>query len=364
MNLSVPDYILSIKPYSPGKPMEELEREYGIEDSVKIASNENPLGPSPMAVKAITDAVGNLHRYPDGGGYYLVKKIAEKFGILQGNVVLGSGSDDVLGMLTRAFLGPGDEAIMAYPSFLMYDILVRTVGAIPIHVPLKSFSNNLIAMKDRISSKTRMIFITNPNNPTGTIVSGADFKEFLENIPADIIVVIDEAYVEFVKNEECLNFFEFFDNRKPLVALRTFSKAYGLAGLRVGYGILPEKIAEFANRVRQPFNVNSLAQVGALAAIDDLEFLNKTVELVHSELDYMFNALSKRGIRWFPTDANFFLIDVGKDANIVFERMLRHGIIVRSMTSYSYPTYIRVNVGLHEENVRFIQALEKVLNES
>ncbi len=361
MNLSVPDYILSIKPYVPGKPIEALEREYGIEKSIKLASNENPLGPSPMAVKAIQNAIGKLNRYPDGGGYELIQNISKKLGAPPENIVLGNGSDEIIGMLTRAFLQPGDEAILPKPSFLMYEIMVRTSGATSVNVPLKQLSIDLDGIKDKITPKTRMIFINNPNNPTGTIVSKEDFEKFLKNVPPEIVVVMDEAYIEFVRTEKCLDSIDFIDTERALVVLRTFSKTYGLAGLRIGYGIMPKEISDLLNRVRQPFNASSLAQIGAAAALKDDAFLKKTIDLIHKELNFLYDSLKRLGINYFPTQTNFFLIDVKKDADEVFESLLKHGIIVRSMTSYGYPKYIRINVGLHEENVSFIEALKKVI---
>ncbi|QTA89810.1 histidinol-phosphate transaminase [Desulfonema magnum] len=361
MNLSVPDCVLSIKPYVPGKPLEELEREYGIKDSVKLASNENPLGSSPMALKAIQDEMENLHRYPDGSAYSLIKKLSEKLGVSPGNIVLGNGSDEVIGMLAWTLLRQGDEAILPQPSFLMYDIVVRCVGATPVYVPLKSLSIDLDGMKERITPKTRMIFVNNPNNPTGTIVTKKEFDTFLETVPPEIIIVVDEAYIEFARDQECLNGTDYLDSGRAVVTLRTFSKIYGLAGLRIGYGVMPEQVAEVLNRIRMPFNANSLAQVGAAAALDDDDFIKKTRSTIYEGLDFLCDALDRLGIRYFPTQANFFLIDVKKNANEVFEDMLRQGVIVRSMISYGFPEYIRVNVGLHEENVRLIRALETVL---
>jgi histidinol-phosphate aminotransferase len=365
MKLSVPDFILSIKPYVPGKPLEELEREYGIKDSVKLASNENPLGPSPLAVQAIQKEMGKLNRYPDANGYYLRNKLSAKLKVLPENIVLGNGSDDIIGMLTRALLRFGDEAIIPRPSFLMYDISVRSVGALPVYVPLsvssEAISIDLEAIKERISSKTRMIFLTNPNNPTGTIFTREEFENFLEGMPPEILVVVDEAYIEFVRDQRCLNSLDFLDSERALVTLRTFSKAYGLAGLRIGYGVMPEEITGLLHRVRQPFNANSLAQAGAVAALDDDVFLNKTIHLVHEGIDFLYDSLDRMEIKYFRTQANFLLIDVERDADKVFEVMLKQGVIVRSMTSYGYPEYIRVNVGLQNENVRFIHTLEKVI---
>jgi histidinol-phosphate aminotransferase len=359
MKISVPDYILSIKPYSPGKPLEELEREYGIADSIKLASNENPLGPSPMAMAAIRKAMPGLNRYPDGSGHDLIQKISGHIGLSPQHIVLGNGSDEIIGMLAIALLQPGDEAVLPSPSFLMYDILVRGAGAVPISVPLASLSIDLDRMRERITSKTRMIFLCNPNNPTGTIITKNDFDTFIREIPDDIIVVVDEAYIEFVRDQNCAVGFEYVDDMRPLVVLRTFSKVYGLAGLRIGYGVMPAAIADILNRIRLPFNTNSLAQVGAGAALADSGFIEKVISLIHEGLDYLYDALDRLGIQYFPTQTNFFLIDVRKDADSIYEDMLKQGVIVRSMKSYGYPNYIRVNVGLHEENVRFLEALEK-----
>jgi len=362
MKISVPDYILSIKPYAPGKPLEELEREYGIADSIKLASNENPLGPSPMAVKAIKNAIGKLNRYPDGSGYNLIQKISEHLGVSPKNIVLGNGSDDIIGMLTCGFLEPGDEAILPHPSFLMYEIMILSAGAIPVVVPLKQLSIDLQAINKSITSKTRMVFLCNPNNPTGTVVFKEDFENFLKKIPPDVIVVVDEAYIEFVRDQACAKSIEYLDNERPLVTLRTFSKVYGLAGLRIGYGVMPDEIANLLNRIRLPFNTNSLAQAAACAALEDTVFFEKVITLIHQGLDFLYDSLDRLGVKYFPTQTNFILIDVCKDADAIYEKMLKQGVIVRSMRSYGYPHYIRINAGLHEENVRFIKALEKILN--
>jgi histidinol-phosphate aminotransferase len=359
MKLSIPNYILSIKPYTPGKPLEELEREYGIADSIKLASNENPLGPSPMALEAIKQAIPKLNRYPDGSGYDLIQKISNLIGLSPQHIVLGNGSDEIIGMLAFAMLQPGDEAILPNPSFLMYEIMVRGAGATPVFVPLTSLSIDLEEVKKKITSKTRMIFLCNPNNPTGTIITKKDFETFIKEIPDEIIVVVDEAYIEFVRDKNCAVSFEYIDDMTPLVTLRTFSKVYGLAGLRIGYGVMPAKIADILNRIRLPFNANSLAQVGAGAALEDKRFIEKVTALIHEGLDFLYDALGRLGITYFPTQTNFFLIDVRKDADEIYENMLRQGVIVRSMKSYGYPNYIRINVGLHEENVRFLKALEK-----
>lgn len=362
MKLSVPDYILSIKPYTPGKPLEELEREYGINDSIKLASNENPIGPSPKAVAAIKESTKKLNRYPDGSGHDLIRKISNRIGFPPQHIVLGNGSDEIIGMLAFAMLQPGDEVVLPIPSFLMYEIMVRGAGATPVFVPLTSLSINLEKIKEKMTSKTRMIFLCNPNNPTGTVISKKDFENFILNISSKAIVVVDEAYIEFVRDQNCAQSVEYISDPTPLVTLRTFSKAYGLAGLRIGYGVMPVEIADILNRIRLPFNTNSLAQVGAGAALEDNTFLEKVISLVHGGLDFLYDALDSLGIKYFPTQTNFFLIDVRRDADEIYEEMLRQGVIVRSMKSYGYPNYIRINVGLHEENIRFIKALEKSLS--
>ena len=361
MNLSIPDYILSIKPYVPGKPIEDLEREYGIKRSVKLASNENPLGPSPKAVEAIQLALEKLNRYPDGSGYHLINRIAKKHKVTPGNIVLGNGSDEIIGMLAHTMLKPGDEAILPQPSFLMYDIMVRSAGATCVDVPLDSLSIDLKEIKKRLTSKSKMIFLCNPNNPTGTIILKDEFENFLESIPPEILVVVDEAYIEFVREQNCAYSIDYIETQRPLVVLRTFSKVYGLAGLRIGYGVMSEEISDLINRIRLPFNSNSLAQAGAVAALDDEKFFNKTLKLIHEGLEFMYDSLDKQRIKYFPTQANFFLIDVERDADEVYEKMLARGVIVRSMTSYGYPHYIRVNVGLRDENAKFLKALDEVL---
>jgi histidinol-phosphate aminotransferase len=361
MKLKVAKNILSLKPYTPGKPIEELEREYGISDSIKLASNENPLGPSPKAIAAMKAALSNLHRYPDGSGYYLVNKLAQKLDVNPEQIVLGNGSDDVIGMLARVYLQPGDEAVMTSPSFLMYEIFVRTVDAVPVMVPLKNRAIDLDAMADAVSEKTRILFITNPNNPTGYHITTGEFRAFMEKIPPDVVVVLDEAYIEFAGDPECLNGLDEIADGRPLAVLRTFSKAYGLAGIRIGYGVMPAEMAAMANRVRQPFNTNILAQAGAAAALDDDAFLNQTRQLIHSEFKFMQSELKKMHVDSFPTQANFFLVDVKQNAGDVFEKMLRLGVIVRSMVSYGYPEYIRITIGTRAENVRCLKALESVL---
>jgi histidinol-phosphate aminotransferase len=361
MALKIPDYIEKISPYVAGKPIDEVEREYGISNSVKLASNENPLGPSPKAMAAMQSAFSKVHRYPDEPGYGLLNRLSLHLDIPPEQIIVGNGSDEILGLLSTALLQPGDEVIIPSPSFLMYTIVAQTAGAEQVRVPLKEMAIDLDGILSRVTSKTRLIFICNPNNPTGTMVTRGEFERFLDALPTDVVVVVDEAYADFVRDSKFCSGLAYLESSTPVVTMRTFSKAYGLAGLRVGYGVMPLEMADLLNKVRMPFNVNSLAQAAAVAALDDTAFLNRTVELVHNGLDDFYAELEKRRIRFFPSQTNFFLIDVARDANRVFEAMLHQGVIVRSMKSYGYPQYIRINVGLPEENQRFLAALDRIL---
>lgn len=362
MKLTIPDYIQAIDPYVPGKPLEELERESGITDSVKLASNENPLGPSPMALAAIQRCLSTLHRYPDGAAHHLTGKIARFNGVSAANVVVGNGSDDIIALLVRALVRPGNRVIVPRPSFLMYAITAAAAGAVVDAVPLDpSLAMDLDAMARCVTADTRLIFLCNPNNPTGTVVTRSDFDRFMDQIPDGVVVVVDEAYIEFARHSDCLKTGGPRDVTRPQVTLRTFSKAYGLAGLRVGYGIMPAALAEVLNRVRQPFNVSAVAQAAAAAALDDRAFVRRTIALVHRELAVLYSGLDRLGLNYFKTEANFFLIEVGMPAQTLFDDLLRQGVIVRSMKAYGFPTRIRISVGLEAENRRFLQALETVL---
>lgn len=363
MAVYVPGHIAEIKPYVPGKPIEELERELGIKNSVKLASNENPLGPSPLAVKAITESLCKLHRYPDGGGYFLTRKIGEMLGVDPECVVLGNGSDDVIGMLTGALLEPGDEALMACQSFLMYEIMVKARGAQPVYVPLtENFEIDLGGMLEKITPRTKMVFITNPNNPTGKWIEKSDLDAFISRLPENVLLIMDEAYVEFVsKDKKFTTASKKYIDSGRLVALRTFSKAYGLAGLRIGYGVMSKELALVLHRIRQPFNASIPAQTGAMAALDDSEFLEKSIDLIQTELEFLYGKIEEMGLKYHRSQANFFLIELEREAYEVFNLMLKEGVIVRAMASYGFPTCIRVNAGTRPENEKFIEALKKVL---
>jgi histidinol-phosphate aminotransferase len=361
MKLTVPDYILTLKPYVAGKPLEELQREYGIADAVKLASNENPLGPSPRALEAIRQTAGKLHRYPNSGSYDLCQHLAHRLNIACENIVLGNGSDDLIAMLARVMLQPGDEAVIPQPAFLYYEIAIQSSGAVARGVPLKDLQTDLAGMLNRIGPKTRLVFVNNPHNPTGSLITKEALDAFVAALPANIVLVVDEAYIEFVSAVNCPSSLDYLHSGKAVVGLRTFSKAYGLAGLRIGYGVMPSYLAQLLHRVRQPFNVNMLAQAAAIAALEDQDFLQHTVQLVSEEMAFMYAALDGIGLKYHKSHANFFLIQVDKNADAVFEDLLKKGVIVRSMTAYGYPDCIRVNVGLHQENLRLLEALEEVL---
>jgi len=353
--------IENLIPYPPGKPIEELERELGIQGSIKLASNENPLGPSPMALEAIRKKLKTLHRYPDGSGYYLKSKLSERFGLPLDRILLGNGSNELIELIVRTFLDPGDEAVQAFPTFLVYEKIVKGAGGRMISVPLVGFGLDLEAMRQAVTSRTKILFVNNPNNPTGTILKTSEMSDFLKNIPEEVIVVMDEAYMEFVTHPDFANGIEFLDRHPDVIVLRTFSKLYGLAGLRIGYGFAPESIADYINRVRQPFNANTLAQAAATAALDDRDFVDQTLETVREGLQYLHDHLDRIGLSYLPTQTNFFLIKVPFGGRQMYEKLLREGVIVRAMDSYDLPGYIRINVGLPEENERFIRALKKVL---
>jgi histidinol-phosphate aminotransferase len=363
MGVHVPDNIATLKPYPPGKPLEELEREYGITDSIKLASNENPLGTSPLALKAIRNHIGNLHRYPDGSGYYLRQGLSQRLGVQDSSIVLGNGSNEIIDLVIRTFVEPGEDVLMSEPTFLVYPLMTQVVGARAVKVPQKTFAHDLGAMADAITTHTRVVFLDNPNNPSGSIISRSEFATFRSKVPDDVIIVLDEAYMEFADPKLTITGIEYLDSGPPIICLRTFSKAYGLAGLRIGYGVMAPELADYLNRVRQPFNVNSLAQVAALAALDDEPFLQKTQKAVRQGLALLYGELEKLHLRTHPTQTNFFLIDVGYDARVVYQAMLRKGVIVRAMHSYGLPNYIRISVGLPEENQRFIEALKEVMEE-
>jgi histidinol-phosphate aminotransferase len=363
LKIQVSDHIKTLVPYPPGKPLEELEREYGISGSIKLASNENPWGPSPKAVEAISKALAGLHRYPDGSCYYLNQALAEKLGVQPEQIVLGNGSNEIIGFLITAFLSPGEEVITSHPSFLMYQKFVQVQGGVNRVVELKNMRHDLEQILAEITDQTRLIFLDNPNNPTGSIISPAEFDAFLQRVPDQVIVVLDEAYVDFVSPEQRIDVFSYINSARPVVSLRTFSKAYGLSGLRLGFGIMAAELADYLHRVRQPFNVNSLAQIGGLAALADEEHYQKTLNMTREQKDWLMAAVKELGCKPIASHTNFFLIDVGGNGKELYENMLTKGVIVRPMQAYGYPDYIRITIGIPEENERFVKALDKARQE-
>jgi histidinol-phosphate aminotransferase len=355
------DGIEELVPYPPGKPIEELERELGISGSIKLASNENPLGPSPLAVQAIKDKVHTLHRYPDGSGYYLKNKLSETYGVPFDRIVLGNGSNELIELILRTFLSPGESVVQPFPTFLVYEKMVRAIGGHMNSAPLSDFKVDLKEISRIVTPETKIIFICNPNNPTGSAILKEDMRSFLKKIPDDIVVVLDEAYIEFASDKAVASGLELLDEHPLLVVLRTFSKLYGLAGLRIGYGFAPARVIDYMNRVRQPFNANALAQAAATAALDDFVFVNRTQRVVREGLEYLYQSLEDMGLEYIRTQTNFFLIKVPMGGERVYELMLKEGVIVRSMASYDLPDYIRINAGLQEENERFVKTLKKVL---
>jgi len=354
--------ILDLTPYPPGKPIEELMREYGIQEVIKLASNENPLGPSPRALGAIRRALSQLHRYPDGSGYYLKQALSRFLRLEPEQILLGNGSNEIIELALKTFLKPGVEVISPFPSFLVYEKAVQALGGKNLLMPLKQFTIDLEGMMDRINPRTRIIIINNPNNPTGTIIKRREWERFLKGVPDRILILLDEAYIDFVEDPDCPNGLEYVNSAKNLLVIRTFSKAYGLAGLRIGYGLAQTDLADYINRVRQPFNVNSLALAGALGALQDKAFYEKTRTLVRTGKKALEKQLAEMGIYYVSSHTNFILIKVPQKAQAVYEAMLKKGIIIRSMESYGLEDYIRVNIGLPEENRRFLRALKQVLN--
>jgi histidinol-phosphate aminotransferase len=364
VKLKVAPNISTLVPYPPGKPIEELEREYGISGSIKMASNENAWGPSPRAVEAMREAMQNLHRYPDGSCYYLTQSLAEKLGVNPEELVFGNGSNEIIGLLIAAFLQPGEEVITSHPTFLMYQKLVQVEGGVNRVVQLtEDMHHDLGGILGAVTSETRMIFLDNPNNPTGQIIEKGAFASFMEQLNDDIIVVLDEAYVDFVDPDLRIDVLEYIKEGRPVAALRTFSKAYGLSGLRLGYGIMGAEMVGYLNRVRQPFNVNSLAQVGGIAALSDDEHYQMTLQKSREGIAWLSKEVERLGCRPMDTHTNFFLIDVQGDGKALYEHMLHQGVIVRPMQAYGYPNYIRITVGRKEENQRFVNALGQSLNE-
>ena len=354
----VSENIKNIVPYTPGKPIEELERELGIKGILKLASNENPLGPSRKAIEAIEGYLGRIHRYPDGGGFYLKRGLSEKWGVSQDEIILGNGSNEIIELLVRTFMAPGDNIVISENTFSVYALIARAANCEVTSVPMDGYKYDLGEMGKAINDRTRLIFISNPNNPTGTIVTTEEVEEFMAHVPDHVIIVFDEAYGEYVTSPLYPQGFDYLRRGYNVAILRTFSKIYGLAGLRIGYGITKAEFVDMMNRVRQPFNTNALAQVAALAALEDTGHVEESREMNQKGKEWLYGEFEKMGIPYVPTEANFIYFQTPMDGKEVFEKMLKEGIIIRHMGG----KYLRVTIGMPEENKRFINALRKVLH--
>jgi len=364
LQLLANEAIRSLHPYLPGKPISELERELGITNIIKLASNENPLGCSPIAKESIMNELAEISRYPDANGYYLKEAIANIHAIQIDQLTLGNGSNDVLNLIARTFAGPGSEVIFSQHAFVVYPIAAKVVGADAVVVAAKNFGHDLEAMANAITEKTRLIFIANPNNPTGTCLYKDELKKFMQSVPENVIVVMDEAYYEYVEDDnypQTLTWLELFPN---MIITRTFSKAYGLAGARIGYSVSHRDIAGLLNRIREPFNVNSFAMAAATTAIKDNQFLEQAVNLNKEGMNFLIKQLQELELTYIPSKGNFITVNMGSDAAPYYQKLLHQGVIVRPVANYQMPNHLRVSIGLMEENTRFIDALKMVLSDS
>ncbi|MBI5429071.1 MAG: histidinol-phosphate transaminase [Nitrosomonadales bacterium] len=366
MNYSelAPAYIRAIAPYQPGKPISELERELGIAGIVKLASNENPLGCSPQATAAMQEAIKTIALYPDGNGYELKDALSRRYGVEHARIVLGNGSNDMLELTARAFLTVGDKAVYSDHAFAVYPLATQAVGGVGVSVPAIAFGHDLKAMlKAAIEHKAKLVFIANPNNPTGTFLSAADLLSFMRALPANILVVLDEAYNEYLPEDKRYDSVEWLKEFPNLIISRTFSKAYGLAGLRVGYAFADAQVADMVNRVRQPFNVNSVAQAAAVAALHDADFVRQTFELNLRGMKQITAGLAQLGLGYIPSYGNFISFKIG-DSMKMYRRLLQLGVIVRPVASYDMAEYLRVSIGTEAENEKFLSALKQALTEN
>jgi len=360
--------VRALHPYQPGKPLSELEREYGVTNAVKLASNENPLGPGPLAVAAAKKALHDISRYPDGGSFLLGQRLAEKHAVAPECVTFGNGSNDILDMIARVFLTPGCEAVFSEYAFAVYPIAVQATGAesrvARAHDGSSgpAYGHDLDAMRALIGKQTRLVFIANPNNPTGTWLGAKSLESFIGELPTHVMVVVDEAYFEYVEQADYPDTTAWLNAFPNLIVTRTFSKAYGLAGLRVGYSVSRPEVAELLNRVRHPFNVNNVAQAAALAALDDDDHLRESVRLNRQGMARLINGFERLGLFYIESVANFITVDTGRPAAELYERLLREGVIVRPLLNYGMPNHLRITVGLPDENERLLNTLGKVLS--
>ena len=360
--------VQQLTPYQPGKPVEELERELGISNSIKLASNENPLGPSPLALAAIKNISPSINYYPDGGGFALSDKLAQKHHVDASNVTLGNGSNDILELVTRAFLTPSHSAVFSEHSFAVYPIVVQAVGAkanvakaFPEDHETMPLGHDPVALLSQIDNDTRIIFIANPNNPTGTWLTPAQLEDLFGRIAENIIIVLDLAYTEYMDEQVKPPIKQWLDKFPNLVVTQTFSKVYALAGLRIGYSISNPEIADILNRVRQPFNTNMLAQAAAIASLDDVKHVKKSVEMNNAGKKLLQDAFAELGLICLPTMGNFISVNVKQDGMALYEKLLQQGVIVRPVANYDMPEYLRITIGTQQQNERFVETLKQCL---
>jgi len=361
LKLLVRPNILTIRPYKPGKPIDEVQRELGLQDVVKMASNENPLGPSPKAAAAVESYASSLHLYPDGSCFRLRQELSQRFMVPPENILVGNGSCEIIELVARVLLGPEDQVVFADPSFIMYKIVAAACNADARTVPLKNYAHDLEAMANAIGPNTKLVYIANPNNPTGTLVGQEQIDTFMAQVPHQTVVVMDEAYYEYKVGTPFPDTMKFLSQGRNIVILRTFSKIYGLAGLRIGYGFAPDWLVDCINRIRRPFNVNAVAQIAAVAALSDEEHVRKSQQTNQAGKEFLYRQFSRMGLEFVPTEANFILVDVGRDATQVFQKLLKLGIVVRPMPGWGYPTKLRVTIGTQDQNERLVNALARVL---
>ena len=358
----VPPFIETLQPYVPGKPIEETEREYGIRDIVKLASNENPLGPSPLGLEAMQRALTQVHLYPDGSSYALVHALAAKLGFPPEQVFVGSGSNEIIELLIRTFVTPEDEAVVCRGSFVMYKVALQAHGRPFVEVPMRpGYRYDLEAMAEAITPRTRIVFLANPDNPTSTAFGRAELEAFLARVPPDVFVVHDEAYYEFCDLPDYPNGLDYIRRHPNFVVLRTFAKAYGLAGVRVGYGVMDARLVSYLHRTRMPFHLTSVAQAGALAAMEDAEHVRRTVELTRKGLRYFEAELPKLGVDVPRSYTNFVFADFHAPAQPIYQALLRRGLITRPVPGYGFPNALRISVGLMPHNERLVAALREIL---
>ncbi len=352
--------ILDIKPYDPGRPIEEIKGQLGLDEVIRLATNENPLGPSPLAVEAIKEAVDHIHLYPDGESHELRSALSESLGVGPDQLVFGNGGEEVIALIGKAFINEGDPCVIPYPIFDAYETVVRIMGGVVCYSDLTQYRIDLDDVSRRINEKTKLVFICNPMNPTGTILNRDELDGFLEKTPPRTVVVLDEAYFHFVSDPHYPDGIDYVRQGRTVIVLRTFSKVYGLGGIRIGYGVARPDLIHIIRQVKEPFNVNALAQIGALAALRDEAHRQRTVSLIHQEKAFLYGELSVMGLNYIPTEANFIFFDAGVDSRILFQKMLERGIMIRPGDIWGLPHFVRLTIGTRQQNERFVRALRDI----